>query len=57
MCRLAQRQGGVTEDADALAQAFKPLLSQMLSALATMSSFAPDVSHPFPQTSPDCRDA
>ena len=43
-CRLAQRGGGRAEDNDALAQAFKPVLPNMLGALAVKANSDPDVS-------------
>lgn len=45
MCRLAQRAGGVTEDSDHIARAFRPVLPQMLSTLSTKANQAPDVRH------------
>ncbi len=43
--RLAQRAGGVTEANDHIAQAFRPVLPQMLSTLSSKANQAPDVSH------------
>ena len=43
-CRLAQRSGARAEDGDALAQAFKPVLPDMLGALAVKANSDPDVS-------------
>ena len=46
MYRLAQRAGGVTEANDHIAQAFRPVLLQMLSTLSSKANQAPDVSTP-----------
>ena len=41
--RLAQRAGGVSEESDHIAQAFRPVLPQMLSTLSIKANQAPDV--------------
>ena len=43
-CRLAQRSGVRAEDSDAVAHAFKPVLPDMLGALAVKANSDPDVS-------------